>query len=337
MKYPNFLNRGDTISLVAPSYGSPIDPYKIRLKQGIENFEAKAFKIKKGSNIFKLDKEESNTPKKRANEFMDAYLSKSNFVWSVAGGELMTLILPFIDRQKLINATPKWFMGYSDNTILTHYLTTACDVASIYSYHIGAFCPQPWPRYLTDVYDLMCGKKFEFDSYSYYEIQDLKDDNPLCSLNLTEPVKWENLISKRKTHFSGRCIGGCLDVLVCIANTKYDYTKEFLNKYQHDGFVWYFDICELSPVALSRALFQLKASDWFNNVKGFIFSRIPQNPYKGDLTYKDVILSHLKDYDVPILFNCDLGHIPPSIPFINGSIVDVTYDNNKGSIKFNLK
>lgn len=338
MQYPRFLKPNDTLYFIAPSYGSPLDPYKIRLDKGMQAFKQKGYKIKKGKNIFKLNKEESNTPSKRAKEFMDAYLSSASLIWSVAGGELMSLILPYISLKEIQKASLKWFLGYSDNTILTYFLTTACDIATIYTYHVNAFCCDPWPNYLMDVYNLITGTQTSFHSYDKYEIQSLKDENPLCSFNLTQEVKWLLLNKKQKVTFKGRCIGGCIDVLTTIIGTKYDYTQTFIEKYKNDGFIWYFDICELTPVALSRALFQLKASNYFQYVKGFLISRIPSFiPYHGDLTYKEVILQHLSEYDVPILMDTDLGHVPPCIPMVNGAFMEVTFNNQKSKVQFFFK
>ena len=64
---------------------------------------------------------------------MDLYLDEEvDLIMSVAGGEIMCEILPFIDFDKIKNSKPKYFMGYSDNTNLTFTLTTICDLVSIY-------------------------------------------------------------------------------------------------------------------------------------------------------------------------------------------------------------
>ena len=342
MKYPAFLKKDATIYLVAPSYGSPYDPYKSRLEKSIQIFQEMGMTIQKGPNIFHLQKEESNTPLLRAKELMDAYCSSCQFVWSVAGGELMTLILPYLDKQKIMETTPKWFMGYSDNTIFTYFLTTSCDIASIYSYHPHSYCVQPWPSFLKDPLSFLFGKKTSFQSYEKYETEEKKEvGNPFYSFNLTEPVYWKSLNETKKETFMGRCIGGCLDVLLAFAGTCYDATLSFIHQYQQDGFIWYFDIFDLTPVSLSLALFKLKTLGWFKNVKGFLISRIPnysmaQN-YHGDLTYEEVLKQHLQEYQVPVLYDCDIGHVSPMLPMINGAIMKVQYQKNKAKIHYILK
>ena len=41
--------------------------------------------------------------------------------------------LDYVDFEKIMQAKPKWYMGFSDNTNFTFLLTTICDVASIYA------------------------------------------------------------------------------------------------------------------------------------------------------------------------------------------------------------
>ena len=253
----------------------------------------------------------------------------------------MTLILPYLDQNKLMQATPKWFMGYSDNTILTYFLTTACDVSSLYSYHPHSYgLINSWPSFLKDPFLFLFNKKKTFSSYDKYEKNSKKEEGEIFyPFNLTEPVCWKNLAKKPKEVFKGRCIGGCLDVLIAFAGTCYDHTSSFIHRYQQDGFIWYFDIFSLSPVALSLALFKLKALGWFKNVNGFLISRIPDWSYfpSSDLTYEDVLHQHLVEYHVPILYDCDIGHLPPTIPMVNGALMKVKYKNAKATIEFDLQ
>ena len=39
MRYPKFLNKNDTVGLLATSCGNNVNPYRIRAQEGIKNFE----------------------------------------------------------------------------------------------------------------------------------------------------------------------------------------------------------------------------------------------------------------------------------------------------------
>ena len=66
---PNYLQKNDTIYLVAPSFGCTTTPYKERMEQAIIEFKKKGLEVIEGENIFKADGiASSNTPEKRAKE-----------------------------------------------------------------------------------------------------------------------------------------------------------------------------------------------------------------------------------------------------------------------------
>jgi muramoyltetrapeptide carboxypeptidase LdcA involved in peptidoglycan recycling len=43
-------------------------------------------------------------------------------------------------------------------------------------------------------------------------------------------------------------------------------------------------------------------------------------------------LDMLKDFNKPILFNIDLGHLPPSMPMRSGALATVEYSKDKKNI-----
>lgn len=45
----------------------------------------------------------------------------------------------------------------------------------------------------------------------------------------------------------------------------------------------------------------------------------------------------LKEYQVPVIMDVDLGHLPPMMPLINGSFASVTVRGNELEVKMELK
>ena len=71
MRYPKSIKTGDTIGVIAPSFGASSSPFKDRLDRSVENFEKAGYRVKLGPNAFLgegLGK--SNTPEKCAAEIM---------------------------------------------------------------------------------------------------------------------------------------------------------------------------------------------------------------------------------------------------------------------------
>ncbi|OJF76052.1 MAG: hypothetical protein BKP49_09585 [Treponema sp. CETP13] len=343
MQYPKFLQKNDCIGLVAPSFGCNEDPYATRLESAISILKRKGFAIKEGKNIRSYKKVASTNAKDRAKEFMETYLDNSvNFVSSVAGGERMIEILDYIDFEAIKKAKPKYFMGYSDNTVLTFTLTTLCDIASIYYVHIPELGMKPWSKHIENGFSIITGKKNKLEAYTEYEIPEIGEhentdkkqlEDYLAPYDLNGKTKWFTLDDKEVT-FTGRLIGGCLDVLQLLCGTEFADISSFQNTYKDDGFIWYLETCDLNAVATLRALWQLKHNNFFMNVKGFLIGKPLNGDDFMDLTYEEAVMSVLSEFNVPIIFDVNVGHISPTIPMLNGFLATVQYNKNESSIMF---
>ena len=155
--------------------------------------------------------------------------------------------------------------------------------------------------------------------------------------NYTEQVKWKVIGNKNKVEFKGRIIGGCFDIIRELSGTKYDGTKEFINRYKSDGIIWYFDNCELSKEDIIRTLWKFNELGYFQNTVAVMFGR--NGVEKSCLEYtmedclKDSILSSL---EIPIIYDADFSHKAPCMNVINGSIANVIIENGRGKLKYEL-
>ena len=231
MRYPKFIRRGDTIGFCAPSFGCNIEPYRTAFNHAQEVFAQKEYRTVCGPNAYAGDGIGiSTSPDKCGREFMDMMLSENaDAIISCGGGELMCEILRYVDFEKLAQAKPKWFMGYSDNTNLTFLMTTLCDTAAIYGPCAAAFGMEPWHEAIQDAHLLLRGEKLEMTGYSAYEISpDKNADHPLAPYACTEARKIVAYDPSRdvpetatvgEVGFSGRLVGGCLDVLTMLCGT----------------------------------------------------------------------------------------------------------------------
>ena len=135
----------------------------------------------------------------------------------------------------------------------------------------------------------------------------------------------------------GRLIGGCMDCLVNLTGTKYDKVNEFTEKYKEDGFIWFLESCDLNVMAIRRAVWQMKHAGWFRYVKGFLIGRplvFGQEMMKLDQYH--AVIDLLKDYNVPVIMDVDLGLLPPMMPLICGSMAEVSNDGNHLEIEMKL-
>lgn len=323
-----YLKNNSKIYLTAPSFGCSDSPYKERLTEAIKILKKEGFLIIEGKNIFKNELVASADSKTRAEDFMTAYRSNVDLIMSVGGGEVMCEILPYINFEELKNYPPKWFMGYSDNTNLTYTLTTICDIETIYGPNAPSFYMINYDT--LDAINLLKGK-IEFNDYGRWEYNTKKNSNPLCeyNLNMKSSILAYNYINPIK----GRLIGGCLDCLTTLCGTKFDNTINYTKRHKDEGIIFFLEACDLTSIGIKRALFQLKNASWFNYVKAFIIGR-SQNYFDNSFNINPLMayFDSLKEFNVPILLNVDIGHLGPSLPLRNGALATISLINNRLNI-----
>ena len=100
--------------------------------------------------------------------------------------------------------------------------------------------------------------------------------------------------------------------------------------YEKDGLIWFLEACDLNVLSIRRALWQLDQAGWFRTARGFLIGR----PYLyGEeimgLDQYRAVTDILGSYGVPIVMDADLGHHPPMMPIISGSMGSlITQGNN---------
>lgn len=326
MIYPKFLEKESTIGITAPSAG---------VGEKLESFDKSLEQLKKHfNNIIETNNVRnkgivSSDEITRAKELMELATNKKiELVLLATGGDFMMEILPYINFEEIKN-NPKWYQGYSDITNILYPVTTICDIATIYSGNAGSFDMEPLHESLLNNIEILKGNLIPQNSFEYYEStkQDTSDGYALDTK--------VNIKCDKNININGRIIGGCLDVLKNIVGTKYDNTKNFIEKYKEDGIIWYFDIFSLSSEETLRTLWQLDQAGWFKYSKCFIFGRVKFPNTFMDLSYSDVYKKVLNDKI--IITDADVGHVKPTITIINGALTNVKYEDGKLCLKHEIE
>lgn len=345
MRYPNDLQPGGQIGFPAPSCGNGYEPYFSAFNNGLENFKKLGYRVNPGPNAYKQDGIGISTiPEDCGAELTDMYLDPANdCLISCAGGELMCEILEYVDFEKIKDAEPKWYMGFSDNTNMTYLLATICDTASIYGPCASSFGMEPWHASIQDALDLLTGEKRIMHSYGLWEKDSVKDElHPLEPYHVTEPLEMKvydqgKLImdpaaAGTKVQIKGRLLGGCMDCLVNLLGTEFDHTLEFVEKYKEDGIIWFLEACDLNVFSIRRAMWQMEKAGWFQYVKGFLFGRPANGDFVWTLDRYQAVLKAASKYQVPVIMDMDIGHMSPMMPLVVGSMAKVELDGNAVSI-----
>lgn len=336
MIYPKFLKEGNTIGVPAPSAGAYDEQDINRYKNAKTKVENMGYKVNWSENIFKSEKCRSADAITRAKELNEMFERKEiDAIWCAAGGEFLVEILPYVDFKKLLS-NPKWVEGFSDPTGILFPLTTKYDIATIYGNNFKSLGAEKYDRSIIENLEIIKGNLITQKNYEMYEDERQEKVTGLEGYNLTQKVQWKSLDGNQAT-IKGRIFAGCIDIIAELVGTKYDGSKEFIEKYKNDGIIWGFDDCDLSKEELIRTLWKLNELGYFEYTKGIIFGRCGNDnsylDYDMEECLKDSVVSKL---NVPIIYDADISHKGPSMSIINGSIATVNFANGKGDISFKL-
>ena len=175
------------------------------------------------------------------------------------------------------------------------------------------------------------------EGYPLWEKESLKnEENPLAPYHVTEP-RILTKVPDCDLSFSGRLLGGCMDCLINMAGTRFDKTAAFAEKYREDGIVWFLEACDLNVFSIRRAMWQLEQAGWFSHVSGFLIGRPLNGQEMMELDARHAVLEVALRHNVPVVMDVDLGHLPPMMPLIVGSLARVLCVGNQISIEMKLQ
>ena len=165
-------------------------------------------------------------------------------------------------------------------------------------------------------------------------------EDAVCPTRFNPPVHTERpaLIPAQDIRMEGRLIGGCLDTLVNLLGTRFDRVSAFQERYKEDGILWFLEACDLNVMSIRRAIWQMEAAGWFRHTKGVLVGR----PYHhGEeafgLDQYHAVTDLLAPYQIPVIMDLDIGHIPPMMPLILGSYATAELSGNDFSIQMELR
>lgn len=327
MKYPKLLKLGDTIGICAPSCGVPNNHHN-RLENAIANIESLGYKTIESESVRNANKCVSADSVTRTAEFMDLYNNpKVTAIIPPWGGEFLMDMLPYLD---LADLNPKWVCGYSDISTLIFVMTIKYDIATIHGSNLLNMGYKSIHESDIRAFDAMANPRIIqhnapfWGSYSGWDI-----NTEIYSL--TNENKWKSL-NGDSHQFSGRMIGGCMDTLCNLIGTRFAPVDQFIDKYKNDGFIWTLESCEMTAAEIYRTLWQMRECGWFKYCTGLIYGRPDGYADVRNFTLLDAFLDGIGSLNIPVIYNADIGHIPPQMQIINGAIGNVVYDNGNVTV-----
>ena len=339
MNYPENLKPGDLIGICAPSAGI-VKPEKIeKLEIAINALKEMGYRVLETPSVRCEENGRSASAKVRAEEFMSLIQNEEvKLIIFATGGDFLCEMLDYLDFDLIKTLKPKWMQGYSDITGISYLFNTILDIPTMYAQSIKDYAMEPLHRSLTDALEIESGNEIIQESFDMYEKEwDLENVDPHAGYNLTEKVEWKNIFGQDKIVVEGRSIGGCLDCIKNYIGTKYDKVQEYLERHKEDGIIWFLEAFETNTAELQRTLWQMNSAGYFKYCKGIIFGRPLFIREDYETSFNEAVKLALRDLEVPVICDADIGHVSPQMAITNGAILKITSENGKGIIETKLQ
>jgi muramoyltetrapeptide carboxypeptidase LdcA involved in peptidoglycan recycling len=248
------------------------------------------------------------------------------------GGELAIDLLDQLDWNTLADREPTWFVGWSDSTTLMLPMLLRLGWAGLHSWNLMD-TPYETPDGLLHWTDVAASTG-PFTQRSAGLWRDGWDDyraNPgVRTMTLDREGHW-SVLGGGAADFSGRLVGGCLEVVAPLAATPYGDVPAFGRAHRDEGIVVYLEACESNSYDVARMLHGLRLAGWFDHASGVLIGRTPA-PDAVDLTQHEAVADALGMLEVPLVLDLELGHLQPFLPLVNGAVCRVVVDGNRREI-----
>jgi len=272
---PPYLQKGDTIGIVAPAGFMPIE----KMQTCIETLDSWGYNVHMGATTHSNSENYfSGTDEERLNDLQQMLDDRSvKAILCARGGYGTSRIIDNISFKKF-RKHPKWIIGFSDITVLHAHIFSKYKIASLHAPMAAAF------------------NDGEFDNPYIHSLKDALSGIPSHYECATHAF---NKMGEAK----GELVGGNLSLLAHLIGTKSDVKTK-------DRILFLEDVGEYL-YNVDRLLLQLKRSGKFDKLAGLIIggfteSKDTERPF-GKSAY-DIIYEQVGDYDFPICFGFPVSH-----------------------------
>lgn len=335
LRFPRPLSPGDTIGVTSPSSGVA-GAEADRIDFCVEWLRRKGFTVVVGDCMDGTGI--TSAPAERRAAELTAMLRDPAVRCVVPpwGGETAIDLVDRLDWDALATAEPTWLVGYSDLSTLLLPLTTRLGWATLHGDNL-ADTPNVTPEGLLHWLTVASGPgpHRQRDSGLVAGFVRFEEDHRATAWRRSGDGCW-SLHGADRLHVTGRLVGGCIETVCNLAGTPYGDVAAFGRAHADDGLVVYLEAAGDEAATICRNLHGLRLAGWFEHARAVLVGRTnaPDHPH---LTQREAVLDALHPTGLPIVFDVEIGHVPPHLPLVNGALATVTVDGGTREIVQELR
>ncbi|RPD93292.1 LD-carboxypeptidase [Aureibaculum marinum] len=298
---PPSLQKGDTVMIVAPA-GIVRDSTGVI--NGINLLESWGLNVKLGNHVFNQHYRFAGTDAERLEDFQSALDDAGvKAIWCARGGYGSIRILDDLDFTKF-KQHPKWIIGFSD---------------------ITAFHNEVHNMGIETMHGIMPLTYKPDDKEQRFAIKSLKKAFFGKRVNYRVAESEYN----REGNAEGVVVGGNLSLVYSMLGSKsqLDTTDKILYLEEVGEALYHID----------RMMISLKRAGYFEHCKGLVIGGVSDRKTEPDefgMTYQEIVLDAVKDYDFPVAFDFPAGHITDNRTVILGREIKLKVKGSKTVVKF---
>ena len=326
------------VSLSSGVLGEDFVAHEVKI--GIERLKEYGIEVeflpnsKKGIEFIK------NSPEARAKDLIKAFKDDSiDMILCAIGGDDTYRLLPYLFENNELEkiAKQKIFLGFSDTT-MNHFMLNKVGIKTFYG---QAFLPDicelsnemlPYSEHFFE--ELINNgriKEIYPSDVWYNEREDFSEKSIRISMEEHQNRGFELLRGNAK--FEGQILGGCFETIFDIFdNSRYEDTVYLCQKYnlfpslnEWENKILLLETSEErpKPELFRKMILKLQEYGIFDVISGLIIGKPQNEEYYNE--YKQIILDEIRNKNLSIVYNINIGHSTPRciIPFGVNSKVDI--------------
>lgn len=326
------------VSLSSGILGEDFVSHEVKI--GIERLKKYGIEVEFLPNSTKGIEFLKNNPKARAKDLIDAFKDDSiDMILCAIGGDDTYRLLPYLfeNNELEMAVKQKIFLGFSDTT-MNHFMLNKVGIKTFYG---QAFLPDvcelskemlPYSKHFFE--ELINNGEIK-EIYSsdvwYNEREDFSEK--AIGISMEEHYNRGFELIRGNAKFEGKILGGCLDSIFDIFdNSRYEDTVYLCQKYNLFPSLdeWKNKILLLEtseerpkPELFRKMILKLEEYGIFDVISGLIIGKPQNEEYYEE--YKQILLDEIKNKDLSIVYNINVGHSTPRciIPFGVNAKVDI--------------